>query len=128
DRARPALPVRAKPAGGPLGMAERWHAGGGVAVDRGVVPAVLVSVELRQLQRDLRLARCRDRPDDVDVDVGHYRAVRRRTEFGNRAPDRAGYHRRPRQTAGPPRRGDGRYARGRSSGRVERTLVVRINI
>ena len=27
---------------------------------------------------------------------------------------------------GPPRRGDGRYARGRSSGRVERTLVVRI--
>jgi hypothetical protein len=42
--------------------------------------------------------------------------------------DRVGHHRRRRQTAGPPRRGNGRYARGRSSGRVERTLVVRINI
>ena len=81
---------------GAMGMAQRRHAGRRPALDRRLLAAVLVSVELRQLRRHLRLARRRHRPDDVDVDVGHHRAVRRRTELGDRAPDRARYHRRAR--------------------------------
>ena len=60
----------AEPAGGAVGMAERRHAGRGAALDRRLGRAVLVSLEFRQLQRHLRLARRRHRPDDVDVDVG----------------------------------------------------------
>jgi hypothetical protein len=40
-----------------------------------------VSVEFRKLPRNLRFAGRRHRIADVDVDVGHHRAVRRRTEF-----------------------------------------------
>ena len=103
-RARRALPVRTEPARGAVGMAERGHAGRGLALDRRLGGVVLVSLELRQLQRDLRLARRRDRPDDVDVDVGHHRAVRGRAELGNRAPE-PDHVRSSRQ----PRRRHGRY-------------------
>ena len=55
---------------GALAMAERRRAGGRDALDRRFRAVVLVSLQFRQLQRHLRLARRRDRPDDVDVDVG----------------------------------------------------------
>ena len=67
----PALSVRAQPAYGAMGMAGRRHAGRGPALDRRLGRAVLVPLEFRQLQRDLRLAWSRDRPDDVDVDVSN---------------------------------------------------------
>ncbi len=84
---------------GPNRPAARWewtrgrHARGGCAVDRRLGGVVLVSFEFRQLQRDLRLAWRRHRPDGVDVDVGHHRAVRRRAQFGNRASVRLKLHR-----------------------------------
>ena len=79
------LPVRAEPGAPPLGVAECGHAGRGFPVDRRFVPVVVVSVEFRQLQRHLWLAGRRHRSDDVDVDVdvGHHRAVGRRAELGN---------------------------------------------
>ena len=126
--ARRALPVRAEPAGGAMGMAQHRHAGRRPALGRRLLAAVVVSVELRPLRRHLRLARRRHRPDDVDVDVGHHRAVRRRTELGNRAPDRAGFDRRATQAARRPRRRDGGYGGTGGSGRGRRTLARRINI
>ena len=101
---------------GPSRRAARWEwlsigtLLAAAAVDRRLRSIVLVSVELRRLQRDLRFARRRDRPDDVDVDVGHHRAVRGGAELGNRAPDRGRYHRRPPKAAGQPRCHHGRYA------------------
>ena len=68
--AEPALSVRTQPAYGAMGMAGRRDAGRGPALDRRLGRAVLVPVEFRQLQRDVRLAWRRDRPDDVDVAVG----------------------------------------------------------
>jgi hypothetical protein len=49
--------------------------------------SLLLFGKLRQLRCDIRLARCRNRVDDVDVDVDDCRAVRRGTEFRDRAPD-----------------------------------------
>ena len=76
-RAGPALPVRAEPASGALAMAQRWNRGRGAALDRRFLRAVLVSVEFRRIRRHLWVAGRRHRLDDVDVDVGHHRAVRR---------------------------------------------------
>ena len=84
--AEPALPVRPQPARGAVGMAGRRDAGRGAALDRRLGRAVLVPLEFRQLQRDLRLAWRRNRPDDVDVDIGNDRAVRGGAELGDRAP------------------------------------------
>ena len=67
-------------------------------LDRGVGRVLLVSLEFRRLQRDLRLARRGDRLDDVDVDFDHRRAGRRRTQFRDRAPDRARFDGRRRQS------------------------------
>ena len=67
--------VRSEPAACPLAMARRRNARRGIAVDRGLGAVVVVPVEFCQLQRNLRLARRRHRPDDVDVDVGHHRAL-----------------------------------------------------
>src|SRR5665213_347961 len=128
DRARSALPVRTEPPTRALAMAQRRHAGSSSALDRGLVAVVLVSVELRKLQRHLWLAWRGDRPDDVDVDVGDHCAVRRGAELGNRAPDRDRQHHRPFPTDGRPRRRDGRHTRVSGSGRSERTLALRINI
>ena len=87
-----ALPVWTEPACGAVGMDGGRHARRGAALDRRFRRVVLVSLEFRQLQRDLRLAWRRHRPDDVDVDVGHGRAVRRRAQLGNRAPDHGRRH------------------------------------
>ena len=87
-----------------------------------------VSVEFRKLRRNLWFAGCRHRADDVDVDVGDHRAVRRRTEFGNRTPDRAGYNRRPPKAAWCPRRRHGRHAGTGGSSSAQTTLACRINI
>ena len=52
-------------------------------------------------------------------------AARRRTQFGNRAPDRGRQHRRRRQAAGPTRSQDGRYGRrGESIGCKGRPAVI----
>jgi membrane protein len=93
--ARHALPIWAWPAAAAGGVAERRYAGRRVAVDRRVIAAVLVPVEFCKLQRNLWLAGRGHRPDDVDVDVGHHRAVGRRAELGNRTSDRAGFGDRP---------------------------------
>ena len=114
------LPVRTEPARGALGMAERRHAGRRPALDRRLGGAVLVSLEFRQLQRDLRLARRRHRPDDVDVDVGHHRAVRGRTELGNRAPDRGGIPPSGRPSRWAPAAPSWPTRWARSSGRVQK--------
>jgi membrane protein len=113
---------------GTLGMARRGDAGRRAALDRGFLGAVLVPVELRKLQRDLWLTRRRHRPDDVDVDVRHHRAVRRGAELGNRAPDGAGFDGGAVKTARRPRRDDGRHARPTGSHAGKRTLAPRINI
>jgi uncharacterized BrkB/YihY/UPF0761 family membrane protein len=62
---------------GPSRQAPRWE-----WLSPGTLAAALLwivgsSAELRKLQRHLWLAGRRHRPDDVDVDVGHHRAVRR---------------------------------------------------
>ena len=85
-----------------------------------VCAAFVLSRQLCELRRDLRLARCRDRLDDVDVDVRHCRAARRRTQFGNRASDRGRQYRRRRQAVGPARGQDGRYGRRGESIRAQR--------
>src|SRR4051812_6737774 len=59
-------------------------------------PLVLLSLELCELRRYLRIAWCGDRPDDLDVDVYHRRAARRGTQRGNRASDRGRHDRRRR--------------------------------
>ena len=59
----------------------------GAALARGLGGAVVLSVELRRLQRDLWLARRRHRPDDVDVAVDHRRAARRAARHRDRAED-----------------------------------------
>ena len=117
---------------GPNRPAARWEWIGGRHARRGRCsgsPAprvVLVPVEFRQLQRDLRLAWRRHRPDDVDVDVGHHRAVRRRAQFGNRASDRARCRTAP--ACRDSRRAPWLKAAAASSGRAQRTLALRINI
>jgi uncharacterized BrkB/YihY/UPF0761 family membrane protein len=70
----------------------RQRAGHG-HLDSRVRRAVLLSGTLCRVRRDLRLARRSDRADDVDVDVHHCCAVRRRTELRAGAPDSQGQHR-----------------------------------
>ncbi len=98
--ARHSLPLWSEPPRRALGMAQHRHPRRRLALARRLGAAVLVPVEFRQLQRHLRLARRRHRPDDVDVDVRDHRSVRGRTEFRDRAPDRRGYHRRTGTTDG----------------------------
>ena len=63
------------------GAPRGWFSPGAVIaalhLARGLGGAVVLSVELRRLQRNLWLARRRHRPDDVDVAVDHRRAARR---------------------------------------------------
>jgi hypothetical protein len=49
--------------------------------------AFVVSFELRKLRRHIWLARSSNWSDDVDVDVCDHRALRSRTQFGNRTPN-----------------------------------------
>ena len=56
---------------GAMAMAERRQPPRRRPVARRVRVVVVVSGKLRRLRRDLRLARRRDRHDDVDVDVDH---------------------------------------------------------
>src|SRR5262245_42789522 len=86
-RARGALSLRTEPRYAAMAMAERRHRRGGRAVAGRFVAAVVVSVEFRGLQRDLWLARRGDRSDDLDVDVGHHRALWSGAEFRDRTPD-----------------------------------------
>ena len=121
-----ALPVRTEPACGAVGMAGRRHARRGAALDRRLRRVVLVPLEFRQLQRDLRLAWRRHRPDDVDVDVGH-----RSCCSGPSSTRKSSV--RPRPAAHAPHCRDSRRASplrpaAASSGRVKRTLALRINI
>ena len=80
-------------------------------VDRRLVRVLLVPRPLRQLQRHLRLARRRGRPDDVAVDFGDRGAARRRAQRRDRAPDGARFDGRRGEAARRARRGDGRYRR-----------------
>jgi membrane protein len=97
---------------GPSRRAARWEwlsvgtLAAAPALDRRLRAIVLVSFELRKLHRNLWLPGSSHRPDDVDVDVGHHRAVRRRTELGNRTPDRPGFDRGASRAARRPRRRD----------------------
>ena len=83
------LPLRAKPRGQSAMVAFARRRGRGAALARGLGGAVVLSVEFRRLQRDLRLARRRHRPDDVDVAVDHRRAARRAARHRDR-PEAAG--------------------------------------
>ena len=83
-----ALGIRTQPAPATMEMACGRNIGRRPALDRKLRGTVLVSFELRGLQRDLRLAWRGHRPDDVDVDVGHCCAVRGGVELGDRASGR----------------------------------------
>ena len=108
---RRALPVRPQPPLGAVALAQRRQRVCNADLAGRICAAIVLSCQLCELRRDLRLARRRDRLDDVDVDVHDFGAARRRTQFGNRAPDRGRQHRRRRQAAGPTRSQDGRYGR-----------------
>ena len=88
----------------------------------GFCGAVLVSLQLRKLQRHLWFARGCHRPDDVDVDVRNHRAVRGGAELGNRASDRSGFDRRSPEAHGRPRRRYGGHAGSLGFNRAKRTL------
>ena len=91
-----------------------------LCVARGLLAVLLVSRQLRQLQRHLWRARRGRGPDDVDVDRDHRSAGRRRAQFRDRASDRLRFHRRPGKAARHPRRGHGRHG-----GRGERVKARR---
>ena len=67
--------------------------------------------QVRQLQRDLWLARRRHRFHDLDLDLLHRDPHRCRSQRADRAPDRDRYNGRRSQADGHARRGDGRQRR-----------------
>ena len=101
-----------------LAMAEPRCGDGRHPLDRRLGAPVLVSLGIRQLQRDLRLARRGDRLDDVDVDVGDRHHVRGRAELGDRTADPSGYDHRAAQAARHPAGRLGRH------GRRRRTILI----
>ena len=88
-RPRGALSLRSEPTAGEMAVDQCRQHRGGDGLARGLLAVLLVSRQLRQLQRDLRGARRRGRPDDVDVALHHRGPGRRRAEFRDRAPDLA---------------------------------------
>ena len=110
-RSRRPLPLRTRSPEGALGMGHRRQRVRGSDVDHRVVPLLLVSRQLRQLQRHLRFAGRRRRPDDLAVDFDDRGAARRRTQRRDRASDRTRFNHRRREAARSARRGDGRHRR-----------------
>ena len=123
-RARHPLPVRAEPACGAMGMAERRHAGGGHALDRrlralswylsnfgnynatyGSLGAAIGLMMWMWMSAIIVLCGA-----ELNSEIEH-QTVRR-------------YHRRAAKAAGRPRRRHGRYGRPRGSGRDKRTLAL----
>jgi hypothetical protein len=85
--------------------------------------SLILPRQFRQLRRDLRVARGGDSVDDLDVDVDDRCIIRRRTQFGDRAPDSCRQHGRRRKAVGKTRRQDGRHV-GRQSRSAERQRRV----
>ena len=93
-----------------VALAQRRQRVRGARLARGLGAVLLVSVEFRRLQRDLRLARRRHRPDDVDVALDHRRfwsapSSIPRSSTRPRATPRSGSG----KPLGRARRGDGRH-------------------
>src|SRR5947207_15164329 len=81
-----------------------------LARDLGAV--LLVLVEVRRLQRDLWLTGRGDRPDDVDLAVGHRDPDRGGTQRRDRASNGTRHDGRARQAARRTRRRDGGHGWG----------------
>jgi hypothetical protein len=81
------LPLRTGSPAGALAMGQRRQPVRGHRLDRRVVSVLLVSHELRQLQRYLWLARRGRWPDDLAVDFGCRGAARGRAQCRGRTPD-----------------------------------------
>ena len=92
DRSCLALPLWARPPRRALAVGYRRQRVRGSDVDRRVVSVLLVSHQLRQLQRHLRFARRRRRPDDLAVDLDHRGAARSRAQRRDRASDGSRFH------------------------------------
>src|SRR5581483_3259851 len=86
---------------------------------------LLVCRKLRQLQSDLRLARCRDRLHDLVVDFGDRHPARSRDRRRDGAPDGARHHDGSPATDGGARRQGGRYRRCRSELTVATVAAIR---
>ena len=98
---------------GALAVGQRRQRFCGGHLDRRVVSVLVVSRELCQLQRHVRLVRRGGRPDGVAVDFDHRGSAGRRVERRDRAPDSARLDRGRRKAARRARRGDGRHRRRR---------------
>jgi membrane protein len=86
------LPVRTQPEGPAMDLDHLGQCGRRAALARRVRAFLLLRREFRQLQPDLRLARCSDRLHDVALDLGHCDPARRGAERRDGTPDRARYH------------------------------------
>ncbi|CAA9231365.1 MAG: Ribonuclease BN, partial [uncultured Acetobacteraceae bacterium] len=86
------LPLRAGPRPGAMALGELGQRGGRDRLGRRFGRLLLLRDQLRQLQRDLRLARRGDRLHDLDLDLFHRRAGRGRAGRGDGAPDGARHH------------------------------------
>ncbi len=94
-------------------------------VARRLDAVLLVRGELRQLRRDLRLARRRHRLHDLDLAVDHRHSSRRRDQRGAGASDRGGHDRRGAPAARHARRQDGGHGRRRRLRRARQAPVRR---
>ena len=89
DGSRRALPLRSVSPCGAVAVGQRRQRIRCGRVDRGVVSVLVVSCELRQLQRHLRLVGRGGRPDGVAMDFDYRGSAWRRAERRDRAPDGA---------------------------------------
>ena len=98
DRSRDHLPLRAEPRAGALALGQLGRGRCDRHLDARLHRVLDLRPELRQLQRDLRLARRSRHPADVVLVVGLHRTAGRRAQLGDGAPDRARFRPRVRHS------------------------------
>ena len=103
-RSRDHLPLWAEPRAGALALGQLGRGRRDRHLDARLHRVLDLRPELRQLQRDLRLARRRRHPADVVLAVGLHRTAGRRAQLGDGAPDRARFDHGPAEAARPTRR------------------------
>jgi hypothetical protein len=107
-----ALSLRPEPPEAEVALGDLGQRGGRHALAARVGPVLLVRGQFRQLQRDLRLARRRDRLHDLDLALDDGGAARGRAQRRDGAPDRPRHHGRRPEAARCARGPHGRYRRG----------------